>query len=252
MAEFTKIILKSGKDQSVMRFHPWVFSGAIKKTYGPLVEGDVVEVFNNKDELLAMGHYQVGSIAVRIVAFEKTEIDENFWKNKIQNAISYRLKNGLIDLEKTNVFRLVYAEGDGVPGLIADYYNGTVVMQMHSVGFYKIRQLLADIFSAAKKIPVNAVYNKSVATLPKKADISAKDEYLFGLKNENEVVENGKKFLVDWEKGQKTGFFIDQRDNRQLVGRYAKDKKVLNVFSYTGGVFVFSLACGAQKKKPPG
>ena len=245
-AEYTRIVLKSGKDQSLKRFHPWVFSGAIKKTYGPLNEGDLVEVFSNKDEFLGLGHYQVGSITVRIISFEKTEPDFEFWKSKIQKAWEYRKVLGFGQNEKTNVFRLVHAEGDGLPGLIIDFYNGTAVMQMHSVGMYMIRGILVKALREVLGDRLKAVYNKSVKTLPGKAAIEPEDEYLYGEKAEPEVLENGLKFNIDWEAGQKTGFFIDQRENRLLVQHYAENRDVLNMFGYTGGFSIYAMQGGAK------
>lgn len=243
---FTKVVLKSGKDQSVKRFHPWVFSGAIKKTYGPLNEGDLVEVYSNKDEFLGLGHYQIGSIAVRIISFEKTDPDYGFWKNKIQKAWDYRKTLGFDKNDETNVFRLVHAEGDGLPGLIIDFYNGTAVMQMHSVGMYLIREDLVKALHEVLGDRLKAVYDKSARTLPDKAAIEPKDGYLFGEKSENEVLEYGLKFKIDWEAGQKTGFFIDQRENRQLVQKYAPNRDVLNMFGYTGGFSIYALQGGAK------
>lgn len=244
--EYTRIVLKSGKDQSLKRFHPWVFSGAIKKTYGPLNEGDLVEVYSNKDEFLGLGHYQIGSITVRIVSFEKSEPDYNFWKNKIQKAWDYRKSLGFDLNENTNVFRLIHAEGDGLPGLIVDFYNGTAVMQMHSVGMYLIRETLVKALQEVLGDRLKAVYNKSAKTLPGKAAIEPEDGYLFGEKSENEVLEYGLKFNIDWEAGQKTGFFIDQRENRLMVQQYAENRDVLNMFGYTGGFSIYALQGGAK------
>jgi 23S rRNA (cytosine1962-C5)-methyltransferase len=244
---YTQVILKSGKDQSLMRRHPWVFSGAIKKIKGPVEEGDIVEVTNNKDEFLGLGHYQIGSIAIRIITFEQTEINDTFWHNKLQAVIDYRQQMGFFNMEETSVFRLIHAEGDGFPGLIADYYNGTLVMQMHSIGMYFIREKLARMLSDMLPIPVNAVYDKSANTLPHKADIEPTDGYLLGESTNPIVKENGIKFRINWEEGQKTGFFIDQRDNRSLVKHYAQNRKVLNMFGYTGGFSLYALAGKAQE-----
>ena len=245
-AEFTRIVLKSGKDQSLKRFHPWVFSGAIKKTYGPLNEGDLVEVFSNKDEFLGLGHYQVGSITVRIVSFVRTEPDYDFWKNKIQRAWDYRKTLGFDVNKETNVFRLVHAEGDGLPGLIVDFYNGTAVMQMHSVGMYLIREELVNALKEVMGNRLKAVYNKSTKTLPDKAPIEPEDGYLYGVKPEAGVLEYGLKFNIDWKTGQKTGFFIDQRENRLLVQQYAESRDVLNMFGYTGGFSIYAMKGGAK------
>ena len=243
---YTKIVLKSGKDQTLKRFHPWVFSGAIKKVYGQLAEGDLVVVYSNKDEFLGVGHYQVGSIAVRIVSFTETEPDYNFWKNKIQKAWEYRQSLGFGKDTATNVFRLIHAEGDGLPGLIVDFYNGTAVLQMHSVGMYFVRNELVKALQEVLGENLKAVYDKSEKTLPFKANIQPKDELLVGNPGSNEVREYGLRFKVDWETGQKTGFFIDQRENRLLVQQYAKNRDVLNMFGYTGGFSVYAMQGGAK------
>jgi len=224
-----------------------VFSGAIKKIKGSVEEGDTVEVTNNKDEFLGLGHYQIGSIAIRIITFEQTEINDTFWHNKLQAVIDYRQQMGFFNMEETSVFRLIHAEGDGFPGLIVEYYNGTLVMQMHSIGMYLIREKLARMLSEMLPIPVNAVYDKSANTLPHKADIEPTDGYLLGESTNPIVKENGMKFRINWEEGQKTGFFIDQRDNRSLVKHYAQNRKVLNMFGYTGGFSLYALAGKAQE-----
>ncbi|MBN1984710.1 MAG: class I SAM-dependent rRNA methyltransferase [Prolixibacteraceae bacterium] len=246
MAEFAKIVLKSGKDQSLKRFHPWVFSGAIKKVYGNLNEGDLVAVYSNKDEFLGLGHYQIGSIAVRIVSFTQVTPDYNFWKNKIERAWNLRKKLGFVQNPETNVFRLIHAEGDGMPGLVVDFYNGTAVMQIHSVGMYFIREELVKALREVLGEHLKAVYDKSTKTLPYKADIEPTDKFLFGEKGETEVLEYGLKFKVDWESGQKTGFFIDQRENRLLVEKYAQNRDVLNMFCYTGGFSFYAMKGGAN------
>lgn len=244
---YIKIVLKSGKDASLKRYHPWVFSGAIKKIYGGNPsEGDIVEVFDNKDEFLGLGHYQIGSIAIRIFSFEKEEINRNFWKNKLKKAIEYRKKQGIIGDNSTNVYRLIHAEGDEMPGLIVDFYKGTAVLQSHSIGMYLLRHTFVEILQELLGDTLLAVYDKSGSTLPFKADINAKDEYLWGEKNEQEVSEYGLKFRIDWEEGQKTGFFIDQRENRKLLSTYSSGKKVCNVFGYTGGFSVYAIQGGAE------
>ncbi len=241
MEQLTKVILKSGKDQSVLRFHPWIFSGAIKKITREINEGDLVEVVNNKDKFLAIGHYQIGSIAVRIISFQKVSIDEKFWYSKINLAYNLRQTLGLIESDETNVYRLINAEGDGMPGLIIDHYNDVLVMQMHSIGMFRIRHLLTDILKDIYKDKLVAVYNKSEYTLPVKANINATNEFLFGDSLEQVVEEYNLKFRVNWFDGQKTGFFIDQRENRKLLENYSKEKSVLNVFGYTGGFSVYAL-----------
>jgi 23S rRNA (cytosine1962-C5)-methyltransferase len=242
----TKMVLKSGKDQSLKRFHPWVFSGAIKKIYGHATEGGLVAVYSNKDEFLGIGHYQIGSIAVRIISFSEINPDFGFWKNKIQKAWDYRRSLGMGQNDQTNVFRLIHAEGDGLPGLIVDFYNGTAVMQMHSVGMHLIRYELVKALQEVLGNNLLAIYDKSEKTMPFKAEIQPKDELVFGKPLSNEVLEYGLKFKVDWETGQKTGFFIDQRENRLLVKKYAQNRDVLNMFGYTGGFSVYALQGGAR------
>jgi 23S rRNA (cytosine1962-C5)-methyltransferase len=237
----TKIVLKSGKEQSVRRYHPWIFSGAIKKIYGDLSEGDIVTVFDNKDNFLAVGHYQPGSIAVRILSFEDIEPDTEFFRERISSAIEFRRSLGLIDNKSVNVFRLIHAEGDNLPGLIADFYNSVIVMQMHSVGMYRIRKEIAGILSELMGDSITAIYDKSESTIPFKAGIAAKNEFIYGESGPVVVTENGFKFKIDWTKGQKTGFFIDQRENRKLLSEFTKGRNVLNMFGYTGGFSVYAM-----------
>ncbi|GHA59003.1 class I SAM-dependent rRNA methyltransferase [Pontibacter akesuensis] len=245
---FIKLYLAPGKEHSLQRQHPWVFSGAIRKADGEPAEGDVVEVYSSKREFLAMGHYALGSIAVRIFSFEQVEPDYAFWKQKVQKAYDYRQRLGLTDNPETDVYRLVYAEGDGVPGLIVDFYKDTAVVQTHSLGMYGIREHISKALQEIYGGRLRAVYDKSAESLPPKSPVQAENGYLFG-KSEGGVVvtENGNKFFVDWESGQKTGFFIDQRENRDLLSRYVKDKSVLNTFCYTGGFSVYSLNAGAKE-----
>jgi len=237
----TKIVLKSGKEQSVRRYHPWIFSGAIKKIYGEPLEGDIVTVFDNKDSFLAVGHYQPGSIAVRILSFEDIEPDTEFFRERISSAIEFRRSLGLIDNKSVNVFRLIHAEGDNLPGLIADFYNGVIVMQMHSVGMYRIRKEIAIILSELMGDSITAIYDKSESTIPFKAGIAAKNEFIYGESGSVVVTENGFKFKIDWSTGQKTGFFIDQRENRKLLCEFTKGRSVLNMFGYTGGFSVYAM-----------
>lgn len=239
--ERVKIVLKSGKDQSPRRYHPWIFSGAIKKIYGTPVEGDLVEVYDNKDEFLAIGHYQPGSIAVRILSFTKVEPDIDFFRDRFRKAISYRESVGLLNDPGTNVFRLIYAEGDDLPGLIIDYYNGVAVMQTHSVGMFRLRKEFAAILKELLGDKITAVYDKSEGTIPHMSGISAVNEFLFGNSDPVVVTENGFKFRIDWTTGQKTGFFIDQRENRKLMGEYTNGRSVLNMFGYTGGFSVYAM-----------
>ncbi|MDK2977831.1 MAG: rRNA (cytosine1962-C5)-methyltransferase [Bacteroidales bacterium] len=243
--DYPKVILKSGKDQSPRRYHPWIFSGAIKKIIGNVNEGDLVKVTDNKDEFLAIGHYQIGSIAVRIISFEPVDINFDFWKTKIKNAYNLRKSLNLINNENNNVYRLVHAEGDGLPGLIIDFYNGTAVLQMHSIGMYQNKESFVKILQEIYGDQLHAVYNKSESTIPYKSDIEAKNEYLLGKPESMVVLEYGNKFKINWEEGQKTGFFIDQRENRKLVQEYSKDRAVLNVFGYTGGFSVYAMKGGA-------
>lgn len=244
--QYTKIILKSGKEQSLLRFHPWVFSGAVKRAEGPLAEGDVVEVISHRGDFLALGHYQVGSIMVRLFSFRPVVPDFVFWKEQLQKAWNLRHSLGLANNRETNVFRLVNGEGDGFPGLIIDFYNGVAVMQMHSLGMYRIRQELAAALKEILGDRLLAVYDKSEKTLPFKAGISPCDGYLLGEAQQTVVSEYGLRFQVDWEAGQKTGFFIDQRENRRLVQQYAAGRDVLNMFCYTGGFSFFALRGGAR------
>ncbi len=239
--ERIKIVLKSGKEQSIRRFHPWIFSGAIKKIYGNPVEGDLVDVFDNKDAFLAVGHYQPSSIAVRILSFIQETPDINFFREKIKRAITYRRAIGIIDNPEINVFRLIHGEGDGLPGLIVDFYNGVAVMQMHSIGFYRIRKEIATILSELLDSRIIAVYDKSEGTIPHMSGITATNEFLFGNSGPVIVTENGYKFKIDWTTGQKTGFFIDQRENRKLLEKYTEGRNVLNMFGYTGGFSVYAM-----------
>ncbi|PTX20248.1 SAM-dependent methyltransferase [Pontibacter mucosus] len=245
---FIKLYLAPGKEHSLKRQHPWVFSGAIKKADAEPAEGDVVEVYSSKREFLGMGHYAPGSIAVRIFSFEQVAPDYTFWKRKVQQAYDYRQRLGLTDNPSTNVYRLVYAEGDGVPGLIVDFYKDTAVVQTHSVGMYNVRELVAQALKEIYGDRLRAVYDKSAESLPAKAGVQAQNGYLYGQSEGGVVVtENGNLFYIDWETGQKTGFFIDQRDNRDLLARYVKGKSVLNTFCYTGGFSVYALNAGASE-----
>jgi 23S rRNA (cytosine1962-C5)-methyltransferase len=236
-----KIVLKSGKDQSPLRFHPWIFSGAIKKIYGDPVEGDVVDVYDNKDTLLGVGHYQPGSIAVRILAFENITPDTDFFRERIRSAINYRKVTGIFDNRETNVFRLVHAEGDNLPGLIIDFYNGVVVMQMHSVGMYRMRNEITLILAELLGPRLVAVYDKSENTIPFMSGIKPENGFLYGSSEPVIVTENNLRFRIDWTSGQKTGFFIDQRENRQLLEAYTSGKDVLNMFGYTGAFSVYAM-----------
>jgi 23S rRNA (cytosine1962-C5)-methyltransferase len=250
--ELKKVILSSGKDLSLKRFHPWVFSGAIKKiknSFGKeteVADGELVEVFSNKDEFLGMGHFQNGSISVRIISFEQRIPDQDFWNHKIASAVNYRKSLGLLDNENTNVFRLIHAEGDGLPGLIIDFYNGTAVLQAHSIGMYLNKENIVIALTKNLGTTLKAVYDKSAETLPEHfSKENVKAGYIYGEHTTNIVLENNNKFDVDWVNGQKTGFFIDQRENRKLLGEYSKGKKVLNTFCYSGGFSIYSINAGA-------
>jgi len=241
MQERIKIVLKSGKEQSLRRFHPWVFSGAIKKMYGNPSEGDLVDVYDNKDTYLAVGHWAPSSIAVRVLSFEQVTPDISFFREKIKKAIIYRKAIGLIDNPEINVFRLIHGEGDGLPGLIVDYYNGVAIMQMHSIGFYRLRTEIASILADLLKDTITAVYDKSEGTIPHMSGIAATNGFLIGKSDPVIVIENGYKFKIDWTTGQKTGFFIDQRENRKLLEQYSDGRKILNMFGYTGGFSVYAM-----------
>jgi 23S rRNA (cytosine1962-C5)-methyltransferase len=238
--------LKPKKEESLKRFHPWVFSGAIQHIDGKLKEGDLVEVVDSNRNFLAIGHYQIGSIAVRVVSFEKVNIDDNFWNKKIQNAYAMRQSLGLVAPKQNNTYRLIHGEGDSLPGLIVDVYDDTAVMQAHSIGMHEIRETLAKAIVA--NVPeVKNVFYKSETTLPFKADITPEDGYLIGKETADlTAIENGLQFHVDWLRGQKTGFFVDQRENRSLLEKYSAGKSVLNMFCYTGGFSVYALRGGAK------
>lgn len=240
--ERIKIVLKSGKEQSLMRFHPWVFSGAIKTISGNPSEGDLVDVYNNNDYFLGTGHYQPGSIAVRILTFRNEDTGSDFFLSAIERAVLYRRSLGLFSTPSLNVFRLVNAEGDNLPGLIIDWYNGIAVMQMHSLGMFRIRKTIADILVKILGGDLKAVYDKSENTIPYMSGVRAENEYLYGSDpGKLTVDEYGNKFRVDLISGQKTGFFIDQRENRKLLQDYTSGKRVLNMFGYTGGFSVYAM-----------
>ena len=241
----TKIILKSGKDDAVLRQHPWVFSGAIKKMHGDPQEGDIVDVYNNKDRFLACGHWQNGSIAVRIFSFQAVEPDYDFWKLRLLQAYTMRKAIGLVDSKTTNVYRLVFAEGDSLPGLVIDFYYGAAVIQAHSIGMYLLRKDFANALKEIYGDKLHTVYSKSKESLPKNLTFEVENEFLLGDKEKTVVLENGNEFEVNWVNGQKTGFFIDQRFNRELVGKYSKGRKVLNTYCYTGGFSIYALKEGA-------
>ncbi len=244
--EFSKIILKPGKEQSIQRFHPWIFSGAIQSVTGEITEGDVVEICDHQGNFLAIAHSQIGSIAARILSFTKREPDESFWVSKIEKALELRKISGLANNPDTNAWRLIYAESDGMPGLIVDMYNGTAVMQIHTVGMYLIKDMLCNAMEKVLGSDLKAIYNKSEGTMPFKADVEPENGFLRGKTTDNTAIENGLRFSVDFEKGQKTGFFVDQRENRALLEKYSKNKHVLNLFCYTGGFSFYALRGGAD------
>lgn len=241
-----KVFLRKGKEASLERFHPWVFSGAVAKMTGEPEEGEVVEVYTASGEFIAIGHYQIGSIAVRVLSFEKRAIDKAFIRERLTAAYNMRRTMNLDFSERNNTFRLVHGEGDFLPGLIIDIYGSTAVMQAHSVGMHLMRNLIAESIIEVFDGKVSCVFYKSETTLPYKADTGAEDGYLIGEDKVALATENGLKFLIDWEKGQKTGFFIDQRENRALVERYAHGRKVLNMFCYTGGFSCYAMRGDAK------
>ncbi len=243
---YSKIILHKGKEQSLQRLHPWVFSGAIKLKDASLKDGDLVEVFAYDQSYLGTGYYAGGSIAVRIISFEQTAIDEHFWFKKISNAYHYRNQLTILNAH-TNVCRLFFGEGDGVPALVIDYYNGHVVLQAHNIGVYYQRDAIAAAIQKVFGSALHTIYDKSAETIANKNNVSIKNEFILGDAKNTVVLENDVKFLVDWSIGQKTGFFIDQRENRKLLGQYSKDKMVLNTFSYTGGFSIYAALAGATE-----
>ena len=245
--DFAKIILKPKKEESLLRFHPWVFSGAIQKIIGNPCEGDVVDVYTCQEQYLATGHYQIGSIAVRVLSFEGEHPDKAFWKRRISEAYLLRKTLGLAENPTNNTYRLVHGEGDCLPGLIIDIYDKTAVLQAHSVGMHLVRKEIAETIVEVMEGKVKNVYYKSETTLPFKANLDSEDGYLIGeCDNECLAMEYGLKFHVDWLQGQKTGFFVDQRENRALLEKYSKGRKVLNMFCYTGGFSVYAMRGGAE------
>ena len=241
-----KIYLKPGREAAVKRFHPWVFSGGVKHIKETISDGETVEVYSHENQYLATGHFQQGSILVRIISFNKTEIDQAFWNKKIQNAYQYRQNIGQFENLSTNCFRLVHAEGDGLPGLIIDIYNKTAIIQCHSIGMYLEREKISNALKEILGENLEAIYNKSSNALPSKFAENVEDQYLLGASNAGIVIENGNKFFVDWEKGQKTGFFLDQRENRNLLTQYVEGKSVLNAFCYSGGFSIYALKANAK------
>ena len=239
------IILKRGKDESLKRFHPWIFSGAIHHVSGNPEEGDIVTVFTSENEYIATGHYQIGSIMVRVLSFDSETIDQHFYERKLAIAKDVRYSIGVIG-SNNNTYRLVHGEGDNLPGLVIDIYGNTAVMQAHSVGMHRDRQTIAKALKAVMGDDLQNIFYKSETTLPFKAELGQENGFLLGGDTNDVAMENGLRFHVDWLKGQKTGFFVDQRDNRSLLERYAKGRKVLNMFCYTGGFSFYAMRGGAQ------
>ena len=244
---YKKVFLKPGKEESLKRFHPWVFSGAIARVEGEPEEGEVVDVYTSKKEFIACGHFQIGSIAVRVLSFRQEPIDHAFWVRRLQVAKDLRCALGVLGNPQNNTYRLVHGEGDNLPGLIIDVYDHTAVMQAHSAGMHLDRMVVAEALEEVMGDVIQHIYYKSETTLPFKADLLATENgFLKGGSPENVAMENGLKFHVDWLKGQKTGFFVDQRENRALLERYAKGRNVLNMFCYTGGFSFYAMRGGAN------
>lgn len=244
---YKKVFLKPGKEESLKRFHPWVFSGAIARVEGEPEEGEVVDVYTSKKEFIACGHFQIGSIAVRVLSFRQEPIDHAFWVRRLQVAKDLRCALGVLGNPQNNTYRLVHGEGDNLPGLIIDVYDHTAVMQAHSAGMHLDRMVVAEALEEVMGDVIQHIYYKSETTLPFKADLLATENgFLKGGSPENVAMENGLKFYVDWLKGQKTGFFVDQRENRALLERYAKGRNVLNMFCYTGGFSFYAMRGGAN------
>lgn len=241
-----KVYLKAGKEESLKRFHPWIFSGAIARIEGNPEEGEVVDVYTLKNEFIARGHYQIGSIAVRVLTFKEEKINAEFWKNKLRIAYDLRKSIHLTNREDNDTFRLVHGEGDNLPGLVVDVYGKTAVMQAHSAGMHLNRMDIANAIMEVTEGRIENIYYKSETTLPYKADLFPENGFLIGGSPENIACEYGLKFHVDWLKGQKTGFFVDQRENRALLEKYAQGRNVLNMFCYTGGFSFYAMRGGAN------
>lgn len=239
------IFLKPGKEESLRRYHPWIFSGAIQHMSEEPEEGEIVSVYTHKNEYIATGHFQIGSIMVRVLSFENEEINQEFYERKLAIALDVRKRIGIIG-NNNNTYRLVHGEGDNLPGLVIDVYGHTAVMQAHSVGMHKDRKILALALKNVMGDEIHNIFYKSETTLPYKADLGQENGFLLGNDTEDIAIENGLRFHVDWLKGQKTGFFVDQRDNRSLLEHYSKGRKVLNMFCYTGGFSFYAMRGGAE------
>ena len=238
---YKSVYLKKGKEESLNRFHPWIFSGAIHHMEEGIEEGDIVNVFTAMNDFIAVGHYQIGSIAVRVLSFSEEEINHSFWCSHLESALKMRQRIGIADNDNNNTYRLVHGEGDALPGLIIDCYGETMVMQAHSVGMHASRKAVCRALVEVMGNRMKHVYYKSETTLPFKAELEQENDFIHGGTDNDIAIENGLKFHVDWLHGQKTGFFIDQRENRSLLEHYAKDKSVLNMFCYTGGFSVYAM-----------
>lgn len=243
---YKQVYLKPRKQESLLRFHPWIFSGALAGMDDGIEEGEVVRVITHEGQFIAVGHYQIGSIAVRVLSFRDITIDGAFWRSRLEAALLMRQRIGIADNPNNNTFRLVHGEGDNLPGLIIDCYGETAVMQAHSVGMHYCRQEICDALIDVMGGRIKNVYYKSETTLPYKAHLGEEDGFIHGRTDDNVAVENGLKFRVDWLRGQKTGFFVDQRENRSLLEKYAMGKSVLNMFCYTGGFSVYAMRGGAK------
>lgn len=244
---YKQIFLKRGKEESLKRFHPWIFSGAIHHMDEGIEEGETVRVITAAGEFIAVGHYQIGSIAVRVLSFEDIEINTDFWCERLQSALDVRIGVGIADSPINNTYRLVHGEGDYLPGLVIDCYGSTAVMQAHSVGMHVCRNEICQALVKVMGERIANVYYKSETTLPYKADLHQENGFLVGGDASNVAMENGLKFHIDWLRGQKTGFFVDQRENRSLLEQYAKGKSVLNMFCYTGGFSVYAMRGDAKQ-----
>lgn len=244
---YKQIFLKRGKEESLKRFHPWIFSGAIHHMDEGIEEGETVRVITAAGEFIAVGHYQIGSIAVRVLSFEDIEINTDFWCERLQSALDVRIGVGIADSPTNNTYRLVHGEGDYLPGLVIDCYGSTAVMQAHSVGMHVCRNEICQALVQVMGDRIANVYYKSETTLPYKADLHQENGFLVGGDASNVAMENGLKFHIDWLRGQKTGFFVDQRENRSLLEQYAKGKSMLNMFCYTGGFSVYAMRGDAKQ-----
>ncbi len=244
---YKSVYLKRGKEESLLRFHPWVFSGAIQRMDEGIGEGDLVRVMAENGGFIAVGHYQIGSIAVRVLSFRDVEIDEKFWESRLASALQMRISIGIADNPQNNTYRLVHGEGDNLPGLVIDCYGKTAVMQAHSVGIHVCRKEIANALMKVMGNRIEHVFYKSETTLPFKAELGQENGFIIGGSDDNTALENGLKFHVDWLRGQKTGFFVDQRENRSLLEKYARGKRVLNMFCYTGGFSFYAMRGGAEQ-----